>query len=64
MTDKDADESFKVEGRQVVEFPLLDEQAQQELIRCIQTKGRIKIVIKDLGQIDLGRGTSYRQLID
>jgi hypothetical protein len=63
--DKDADGTFQADGRQVLEFPLLDEQAQQELFRCIQQKGKIRVVIKEVGRLDLdGGGASYRQLID
>lgn len=63
--DKDADGTFQADGRQVLEFPLLDEAAQQELLRCIQQKGKIRVVIKEVGQLDLAAGSGgYRQLID
>jgi hypothetical protein len=61
--DSDDNGTFKVDGRQVLEFPLLDDQAQQELLRCIQEKKKIRIVINEIGQLDL-KGAGYRQLID
>jgi len=62
--DKDADATFKAHGRQVLEFPLLDDQAHQELLRCIQQKGKIRIVIDEVGKIDAGGSGGFRQLID
>jgi hypothetical protein len=64
--EKSADGSFKVEGKQTVEFELLDDEAKQEVIKCIQTKGRIKVLLDDVGQIDLAgpRAGGFRQLID
>lgn len=63
--DRDEEATFKADGRQVVEFPLLDDEAQAALLECIKEKKKIRIVINEIGQLDLkGTGGGYRQLID
>lgn len=62
--DKSRDGRFKVAGRQVLDFDLLDEQSKQAVIKCIQEKGRISVVIKDIGTIADNPDGGFRQLID
>ncbi len=62
--DKSKDGRFKASGRQVLDFELLDEESKQAVIKCIQEKGRISVVIRDVGTIADNTDGGFRQLID
>jgi len=62
---KQEEATLSIDGRQVLEFHLLDDQDQQELLRCIQEKKKVRIVINEVGSLDLGSGgRGYNRLID
>lgn len=54
----------KVAGRQVLDFELLDDESKQAVIKCIQEKGRISVVIRDVGSIADNPDGGFRQMID
>lgn len=62
--EKSESDRFKVSGRQVLEFDLLDDESKEAVIKCIREKGRISVVVKDVGIIADTRATGFRQLID
>jgi hypothetical protein len=54
----------KVPGREVLEFDLLDPKTREDVIKCIQERGKISIVIEDRGTVSLDRLSTFKQLID
>jgi NAD(P)-dependent dehydrogenase (short-subunit alcohol dehydrogenase family) len=64
MADEKKDGRVKISGRQVLDFDLLDEQTKQAVIKCIQEKGRISVVMNDLGIAPDNGAAGFRQLID
>ncbi|MTH36436.1 hypothetical protein GL279_17745 [Paracoccus limosus] len=54
----------KVDGRQTLEFDLLDPETQERVIECIQKRGKISVVIEDRGVISADQLTAFKQLID
>jgi hypothetical protein len=62
--DMNKDGRVKVTGRQVLDFELLDDQTKQAVIKCIQDKGRISVVINEIGTVSDKIEGGFRQLID
>jgi hypothetical protein len=55
----------KVDGKQTLEFDLLDEDLKKSVVDCINTRGRISVVIEDRGTVSAGDLTvAFKQLID
>ncbi|MEI4486952.1 hypothetical protein V8J36_12200 [Frigidibacter sp. MR17.14] len=54
----------KVPGREVLEFDLLDPKTREDVIKCIQERGKISVVIEDRGTVSLDRLSAFKQLID
>ncbi|MFM0380091.1 hypothetical protein PQQ72_24075 [Paraburkholderia strydomiana] len=62
---KNEERRFTLSGRQVLDFELLDEESKQAVIKCIQEKGRISVIINEVGRIGPGaEEPGFRQLID
>ena len=61
--DMNKDGRVKVTGRQVLDFELLDDQTKQAVIKCIQDKGRISVVINEIGTVSDKTEGGFRQLI-
>jgi hypothetical protein len=62
--DMNKDGRVKVTGRQVLDFELLDDQTKKAVIKCIQDKGRISVVINEIGTVSDKTEGAFRQLID
>ena len=61
MTD---DNRTKVAGRQILEFDLLDPETQKNVIKCIQERGKISVVIEDRGMVSADQLSAFKQIID
>jgi hypothetical protein len=58
------DERTEVRGTQTLNFDLLDDDLREKVIRCIQERSRISVIIGDNGVIKGDLGVAFRQLID
>lgn len=62
-----ADERTKLDGKMVhtIDFEALDENTRQKLIACIKEKGKVSVVLRPAGNVDLtGIHATFQQLID
>ena len=53
-----------IDGTQTLEFDLLDEETQKDVIRCIQERGKISVKIEDRGTMSAEGLSAFKQLID
>jgi hypothetical protein len=59
------DDRVKIEGRQTLDFDLLNEDLRKKVIECISKRGKISVVVDDRGVVSgIGLTGSFRQLID
>lgn len=58
------DSRTKIAGRQTLEFDLLDPETQKSVIKCIQERGKISVVIEDRGVISANQLSAFTQIID
>ena len=52
------------EGRFSIDFDLLDDDAKKRVIDCIQTRGKISVVLDEKILRGAGEDGGFRQLID
>lgn len=53
-----------VKGRQTLEFDLLDDELKKQVIKCIQERGRISVVLEGKSIASVGSFAGFEQLID